>query len=42
MIRYYFKINTDLLTDEEFFKLWAKLQWVLEQKHIANAPLING
>lgn len=42
MIRYYFKINTDLLSDEEFFKLWAKLEWVLEQKQHANKSLTHG
>jgi len=42
LIRFHFKINTDSLSDEEFFELWAKLKWVLEQKRIANEPIING
>jgi hypothetical protein len=42
LIRYHFHLNTDLLNDEEFFELWAKLEWVLEQKQQANKPLTHG
>lgn len=36
LIRFHFNVNTDLISDEDFFDLWVKLVWVLEQKRIAN------
>jgi hypothetical protein len=36
LLRYYFKIETNNLTDDEFFSYFCKLKWVLEQKNRQN------
>lgn len=33
MIMYHFKIDTEGMADEKYFKLCAQLQWVIEQEN---------
>ena len=35
LLRYYFKVDTDNLSDEKFFELYCKLKWVLKNKQDA-------
>jgi hypothetical protein len=31
MIRYYFKIDPDTLTDEQFYLRWAEIDWLISK-----------
>jgi hypothetical protein len=33
LLRFYFKIDTDSLSDEEFSQRWAQLNWVLKKRN---------
>jgi hypothetical protein len=32
LLRYYFKVETDNLSDEKFMELYAKVQWIMDEK----------
>lgn len=39
MLRFHLGVDPDTLDDDEFFKTWEELKWLLKEQSKANKPL---
>ena len=42
MMRFHLGVNPKALSDDEFFKTWEELKWLLKEQSKINQPLPGG